>query len=97
MYATVPTVLPGLVRCSSLREAVASMPTGCGLGLTTFAKPKSMTFACGRCQERNDIGPGLSAYRDGVHGSAVDHGGTADRARLYACPTEKQLTRTKSN
>src|SRR5271169_4242455 len=46
MYATVPSVLPGLVRCSSLTAvaSVASTPTACALRAATLASPKSSTL-----------------------------------------------------
>ena len=47
MYATVPSVLPGLVRCSSLKAVGAAATTEARLGVRgiTFARPKSRIFA----------------------------------------------------
>jgi hypothetical protein len=44
MYATVPSALPGLVRCSSDSMVAALMAALSGLRVT-FASPKSRIFA----------------------------------------------------
>ncbi len=53
--------------------------------------------AGGRSQECDGIGPGLSVYRDSIHGCAVDNGRSADRACLCARGAESNCHRIASS
>src|SRR6516164_9635259 len=76
--------LPTGLRAAQRKPSFAGTQL-CGIRISTLVE---FYDARGRSQERNDIGPGLSRYRNGIHGRAVDHGRAADRTGLCACTTE---------